>query len=95
MWCTGKMTNTFGKLFRLSMKGLRKADRKDWRFLLLSMNILKSTSGEGISELFKRYNKLIIKLNLQGKFYTQMEINKILFLTLPTHLEHRITTIRD
>ena len=31
----------------------------------------KSTSGEGISEVFERYNKLINKLNLQGKFYTQ------------------------
>ena len=30
----------------------------------------KSTSGEGISEVFERYNKLINKLNLQGKFYT-------------------------
>ena len=34
----------------------------------------KSTAGEGISEVFERYNKLINKLNLQGKFYTQKEI---------------------
>ena len=31
---------------------------------------LKSMLGEGISEVFERYNKLINKLNLQGKFYT-------------------------
>ena len=43
----------------------------------------------------KRYNKLINKLNLQGKFYTQKEINKKFLLTLPTHLEHRITVIRE
>ena len=30
----------------------------------------KSTSGEGILEVFERYNKLINKRNLQGKFYT-------------------------
>ena len=55
----------------------------------------KSTTGEGISEVFERYNKLINKLNLQGKFYTQKEINRKFLLTLPTHLEHRITAIRE
>ena len=55
----------------------------------------KSTSGEGISEVFKRYNKLINKMNLQGKFYTQKEINIKFLLTLPTYLEHRITAIRE
>ena len=55
----------------------------------------KSTSEEGISEVFERYNKLINKLNLQGKFYTQKEINRKFLLTLPTHLEHRITAIRE
>ena len=55
----------------------------------------KSTSGEGISEVFERYNKLIRNLNLQGKFYTQKEINRKFLLTLLTHLEHRITSIRE
>ena len=55
----------------------------------------KSTSGEGILEVFERYNKWINKINLNGKFYTQKEINMKLLLTLPTHLEHRITTIRE
>ena len=55
----------------------------------------KSISGEGISEVFERYNKLINKLNLQGKFYTQKDINRKFLLTLPTHLEHRITAIRE
>ena len=55
----------------------------------------KFTAGEGISEVFERYNKLINKLNLQGKFYTQKEINIKFLLTLPTHLEHRITAIRE
>ena len=55
----------------------------------------KSASGEGISEVFERYNKLINKMNLQGKFYTHKEINRKFLLTLPTHLEHRITSIRE
>ena len=55
----------------------------------------KSTSGEGISEVFERYYKLINKMNLQGKFYTQKEINRKFLLTHPTHLEHKITAIRE
>ena len=32
-------------------------------------------------------------MNLQGKFYTQKEINRKFLLTLPAYLEHRITAI--
>ncbi|KAK1397029.1 hypothetical protein POM88_006892 [Heracleum sosnowskyi] len=55
----------------------------------------KSNPGEGISEVFERYNKLINDLNLHGKYYTIREINKKFLLTLPTHLEHRISAIRE
>ena len=70
---------------------------KDNRMEILTSEYehFKSTLGEGISKVFERYNKLINKLNLQRKFYTQKEINRKLFLTLPTHLEHRITAIRE
>ena len=34
-------------------------------------------------------------MNLQGKFYTEKEINIRFLLTLSTHLEHRITAIRE
>ena len=36
----------------------------------------RSTPGEGISEVFERYNKLINNLNLHGKAYTIREINR-------------------
>ena len=55
----------------------------------------RSNPGEGISEVFERYNKLINNLNLHGKFYTIKEINRKFLLTLPPHLEHRITAIRE
>ena len=55
----------------------------------------RSAPGEGISEVFERYNKLINNLNLHGKFYTIREINRKFLLTLPVHLEHRITAIRE
>ena len=77
------------------MKGHRKSGRTDWIILTSEYEHFKSTSYEGISEVFERYNKLINKLNLHEKFYTQKEINMKFLLTLSTHLEHRITTIRE
>ena len=54
-----------------------------------------STPSEGISEVFERYNKLINTLHLHRKFYSKREINRKFLLTLPSHLEHRITAIRE
>ena len=54
-----------------------------------------SAPGEGISEVFERYNKLINTLHLHRKFYSKREINRKFLLTLPSHLEHRITAIRE
>ncbi|KAL8098251.1 hypothetical protein AgCh_031128 [Apium graveolens] len=55
----------------------------------------KSNPGEGITEVFERYNVLINNLNINGKYYSIREVNKKFLLTLPTHLEHRITAIRE
>ncbi|KAK1387873.1 hypothetical protein POM88_016051 [Heracleum sosnowskyi] len=55
----------------------------------------RSNPGEGISQVFERYNKLINDLNLNGKHYTNKEINKKFLLTLPPHLEHKISAIRE
>jgi hypothetical protein len=55
----------------------------------------QSESNEGISEVFERFNQLINSLNLSGKFYTTREINRKFLLTMPVHLEHRITAIRE
>ena len=54
-----------------------------------------SAPGESISDVFGRYNKLINNLNLHGKQYTPREVNRKFLLTLPSHLEHRITAIRE
>ncbi|XP_063940573.1 uncharacterized protein LOC135149278 [Daucus carota subsp. sativus] len=54
-----------------------------------------SNPGEGISEVFIRFNNLINNLNLNGKYYNNKEVNLKFLLTLPEHLEHRITAIRE
>ncbi|KAL8125672.1 hypothetical protein AgCh_013075 [Apium graveolens] len=56
---------------------------------------MKQTLGEGITEVFERYNALINNLNINGKYYSIREVKKKFLLTLPTHLEHRITAIRE
>ena len=76
-------------------KGIEEVRENRLEILTYEYEHFKSTSGEGISEVFERYNKLINKLNLQGEFYTQKEININFLLTLLTHLEHRITAIRE
>ncbi|XP_063936103.1 uncharacterized protein LOC135147181 [Daucus carota subsp. sativus] len=43
----------------------------------------------------KDYDNLINNLNLNGKYYDNKEVNLKFLLTLPEHLEHRITTIRE
>ncbi|XP_063938007.1 uncharacterized protein LOC135147900 [Daucus carota subsp. sativus] len=54
-----------------------------------------SNPGEGISEVFIRFNNLINNLNLNGKYYDNKEVNLKFLLTLPEQLEHRITAIRE
>ena len=55
----------------------------------------KSLSGESITQVFERYNKLLSDLNLHGKVYTSREVNRKFMLTLLAHLEHKIYSIRD
>ena len=83
------------EIIKIINEGTQEVRENRLEILTSEYEHFKSTSGEGISEVFERFNKLINKLNLQGKFYTQKEINRKIILTLPTHLEHRITAIRE
>ena len=55
----------------------------------------KSLPEESITQVFERYNKLLNDLNLHGKVYTSREVNRKFMLTLPSHLEHKISSIRE
>ena len=52
-------------------------------------------SNEGHTEVFERFNKIINDLQLHGKFYDKKEINLKFFFTLPDHLEHKVSAIRE
>ncbi|KAK1361712.1 hypothetical protein POM88_046186 [Heracleum sosnowskyi] len=75
-------------------EGKEEVRENKMEILTSSYEHFRSNPGEGISEVFERYNKLINDRNLHGKNYTIKEINKKFLLTLPSHLEHRISAIR-
>ena len=54
-----------------------------------------SNPGEWNSEVFIRFNNLITNLNLNGKYYDNIEMKLKFLLTILEHLEERITTIRE
>ncbi|KAK1369670.1 hypothetical protein POM88_035762 [Heracleum sosnowskyi] len=83
------------EMIEIINEGTEEVRENRMEILISEYEHFKSNPGEGISEVFERYNKLINDLNLHGKYYTIREINKKFFLTLPTHLEHRISAIRE
>ena len=45
--------------------------------------------------MFERFSKLLGELQLHRKFYDKKEVNLKFLLTLPNHLESRVTVIRE
>ena len=52
-------------------------------------------ANESINEVFVRFNKLINDLQLHNKYYKTKEVNIKFLLTLPNHLESKISDIRE
>ncbi|KAL8114672.1 hypothetical protein AgCh_021511 [Apium graveolens] len=50
---------------------------------------------ESITHVFERFNKLINDLQLHDKYYEAKEVNLKFLLTLPDHLELKISAIRE
>ena len=50
---------------------------------------------ESIIDVFERFNKLINDLQLHDKYYEAEEVNLKFLLTLPDHLEQKISAIRE
>ncbi|KAK1388395.1 hypothetical protein POM88_016573 [Heracleum sosnowskyi] len=82
-------------MIKITNEGTEEVRENKMEIRTSSYEHFKSNPGEGIFDVFERYNKLINDLNLHGKHYTIKEINKKFLLTLPSHLEHRISAIRE
>ena len=51
--------------------------------------------NESITRVFERFNKLINDLQLHNKNYETKEVNLKFLLTMPDHLESKISVIRE
>lgn len=76
-------------------EGTKEVRENRVEILTSSYEHFRSNPGEGISEVFQRMNKLMNDLKLNGKQYPNREVNRKFLLTLPEHLEHRVTAIRE
>ena len=79
----------------LLMEGTAEVKENRVDILTSQYEAFKSLPGENISQVFERYNKLLNNLNLHGKLYSSREVNRKFMLTLPSHLEHKISSIRE
>ena len=79
----------------LLMEGTAKVKENRLNILTSQYESFKSLPGENISQVFERYDKLLNDLNLHGKIYSSREVNRKFILTLPSHLEHKISSIRE
>ena len=79
----------------LLMEGTAEVKEKRLDILTSQYEAFKSLPGENITQVFERYNKLLNDLNLHGKVYTSREVNRKFMLTLSSHLEHKISSIRE
>ena len=79
----------------LLMEGPAEVKENMLDILTSKYEAFKSLPRENITQVFERYNKLLNDLNLHGKVYTSREDNRKFMLTLPSHLEHKISSIRE
>ncbi|KAK1388300.1 hypothetical protein POM88_016478 [Heracleum sosnowskyi] len=70
--------------------------RKNKKQILVSQSeAFMAQPKEGITEVFERFNKLINELKLYDKHCKTEEINMKFLLTLPDHLEPRISSLKE
>ena len=77
------------------MEGTKEVKENRLDILTSQYEGFKSLSGESITQVFERYNKLLNELSIQGKTYPLRETNRKFMLTLPYHVEHKISAIRE
>ena len=70
--------------------------RENQKQILVSQyETFMANQGEELTIMFERFSKLLGELQLHGKHYDKKEVNLKFLLTLPHHLESRVTTIRE
>ncbi|KAL8124471.1 hypothetical protein AgCh_012204 [Apium graveolens] len=76
-------------------EGTEKVRSNQRRIMISQYECFMAKHKEGITEVFERFNKLINDLQVHDKFYEAEEVNLKSLLTLPGHLEQKISAIRE
>ncbi|XP_074342639.1 uncharacterized protein LOC141680265 [Apium graveolens] len=77
------------------MEGTKDVRQNRPDILTSQYEALKSLPGESITQVFERLNKLLNDLSINGKTYSQREVNKKLTLFLLHHLENKASSFRE
>ncbi|KAK1401552.1 hypothetical protein POM88_001157 [Heracleum sosnowskyi] len=65
------------------------------QILISQYEAFMAKSGEDLTTMFERFSKLMTELQIHAKYYDMKELNVKFLLTLPEHLEHKVTAIRE
>lgn len=79
----------------LLMEGTEEVKENRLDILTSQYEAFKSLPGESVTVVFERFTRLLNELSIQGKTYPLRESNRKFMLTLPSHVEHRVSSIRE
>ncbi|XP_074346934.1 uncharacterized protein LOC141685747 [Apium graveolens] len=79
----------------LLMEGTEDVRENRLDMLTTQYEAFRSLPGEGVTLFYERLNRLLNKMSLHGKKYAQHEINIKFLLTLPSHLDNKVETVRE
>ncbi|KAK1378134.1 hypothetical protein POM88_024878 [Heracleum sosnowskyi] len=79
----------------LIMEGTEDVQENRLDILTSQYEAFRSLSGESITQVFEKYTKLLNELAMKGKTYPLRESNRKFMMTLPHHVEHKSSSIRE
>jgi len=83
------------KKIELLCEGSEEVRENQKQILVSQYEAFMANQGEELTIMFERFSKLLGELQLHGKPYDKKEVNLKFLLTLPNHLESRVTAIRE
>ncbi|KAK1402379.1 hypothetical protein POM88_001984 [Heracleum sosnowskyi] len=93
------MSCTSGKhmwdTINLIMEGTEDVQKNRLDILTSQYESFRFLPGESITQVFEKYTKLLNELSMKGKTYPLRETNKKVMMTLPHHVEHKSSSIRE
>ncbi|KAK1379987.1 hypothetical protein POM88_026731 [Heracleum sosnowskyi] len=79
----------------LIMEGTEDVQENRLDIMTSQYESFRSLLGESITQVFEKYTKLLNELTMKGKTYPLRETNRKFMMTLPHHVEHKSSSIRE